>query len=437
MILSKKNLSYALLCFFTLFIYSTLRSEKDAFVITFMGAEFIPTLKLFGVSFFSIAAFFTFSKLSNMLSKNTIYYLFLYSFFSFLLVFVLLFPFLDKIVPAYFQSYLPFKYYMLSLFYIFAELWGALMLTLLFWRLCNDSIPLEDSKTLYPLFTLIGNLGLVASGFVQKILAQHPLYILSIVLVAIVGCNFCYYFINKNLAPSLININSKQKTKLNLKDSIKLLANSSIVKFVTIAVLSYGITINLFELIWKSYMKLAFPSVSAYLYSMGNLQLFSGIASICFMLSAPFFLKKFSWRTCALFTPISIFCLAGSFFIFTFFKMMPSFILFVAAFGLCQESLSKGVKYAFFDPTKEACFIGASNEIKAKGKAAADMLGGRLGKCSGSIFALVSMSLSSLPLIQLSPLFFVFFIIIISVWIFAIFFFNKKIINEKSTVSLC
>jgi AAA family ATP:ADP antiporter len=296
---------------------------------------------------------------------------------------------------------------MLSLFYIFTELWGSLMLTLLFWRLCNDSISYQDSKTFYPLFTLIGNFGLVASGFVQKFLAQHPLYILSIVLVAIVGCNFCYYFINKNLDPYLININSKQKTKLNLKDSIKLLTHSSIVKLVTIAVLSYGITINLFELIWKSYMKLAFPSVSAYLSSMGNLQLFSGIASICFMLSAPFFLKKFSWRTCALFTLISIFCLAGSFFIFTFFKMTPSFILFVAAFGLCQESLSKGIKNmpSLTQLKKSALFV-ASNEVKAKGKAAADMLGGRLGKCSGSVFALISMSLSSLPLIKLSPLFF-------------------------------
>jgi AAA family ATP:ADP antiporter len=397
-----------------------------------MGTEHIPALKLFGVSLFSVAAFFIFSKLSNILSKNSIYYLFLCSFFTFLVAFIVLYPFLEKISPAVFESYLPLKYYMLSLFYIVAELWGALMLTLLFWRLCNDTITSGDAKTLYPIFALIGNFGLVASGLVQKCLSSHPLLVLGVVLLAIGWCAICYWGINKNLDVSLTEANRKQKTKLNLKESVKVLWKSSIVKLVAIVVLSYGVTINLFELIWKSYMKLAFPSVSAYLNSMGSLQLFSGIASICFMASAPFFLKKFSWRTCALFTPLSIFCLAGSFFICTFLNMTPSFILFVASFGLCQESLSKGIKYAFFDPTKESCFIGASNEVKAKGKAAADMLGGRLGKCSGSIFAMLAISITGLPLIKLSPLFFGFFIFIIFGWIFAIIYFDKKIEGERA-----
>ena len=51
-----------------------------------------------------------------------------------------------------------------GLFYILAELWGSVVLSLLFWAFANDTTKVSEAKRFYALFGLGANLALVVSG---------------------------------------------------------------------------------------------------------------------------------------------------------------------------------------------------------------------------------------------------------------------------------
>ena len=57
--------------------------------------------------------------------------------------------------------------------------------------------------------------------------------------------------------------------------------------------------------------------------------------------------------------------------------------MFAVTFGAAQNIMSKSAKYSLFDPTKGR-YIPFDPESKVKGKAAIDVVGGRLGKSGGS-----------------------------------------------------
>jgi AAA family ATP:ADP antiporter len=59
-------------------------------------------------------------------------------------------------------------------------------------------------------------------------------------------------------------------------------------------------------------------------------------------------------------------------------------VIFTVGLGVVINAISKAVKYSLFDPTKEMTFIPLNLELKVKGKAAVDVIGGHGGKSAGS-----------------------------------------------------
>ena len=53
---------------------------------------------------------------------------------------------------------------MFTLFYVGAELWGDVVLSLLFWGLANEMTSLQEAPLLYPLFGVGANIGQTVSG---------------------------------------------------------------------------------------------------------------------------------------------------------------------------------------------------------------------------------------------------------------------------------
>jgi len=67
------------------------------------------------------------------------------------------------------------EYWTYALFFCVAELWGPIVISLLFWTLANEVCTVQDARTIYPLMVIAANIALVvAGGFIKHVTAAVP-----------------------------------------------------------------------------------------------------------------------------------------------------------------------------------------------------------------------------------------------------------------------
>ena len=302
-----------------------------------------------------------------------------------------------------------------SLFYIMAEMWGSVALSLLFWGFANDITKVSEAKRFYSQFGLAANLALPISGFlivyfsdIRKFLPADVdawgmtlNYLMSLVAFAGVSVMAIYYWINKYVLtdpryynPEEIKKPKKEKLKMSIGESLAFLAKSKYILCLTMLVIGYGISINLVEVTWKNQLKLQYPNANEYSAFMGWFSQMTGYVSIVMMIIASSIIRRFGWGTSAMITPVVLLVTGVGFFSFVIFRdNLAGFIatigttpLFLAViFGMAQNIMSKSTKYSLFDPTKEMAYIPLDPESKVKGKAAIDVVGARFGKSGGAL----------------------------------------------------
>lgn len=466
----KKFLPMAFMMMCILFDYSMLRGMKDSLVVTTMGAETIPTLKLWFVLPAAVLFMIVYSKLSNVFSKDTVFYAVTGFFLAYFVSFGLfLYPCHDSLQidftavssPFLQRLMIPIGNWVFSSFYVMAELWGSAMVSLMFWRFANDVTSLKESKRFYAMFGFVANAALIVSGlFLKEINGGNSgggdwnalPYLIASVSVPCVIIIALYYWLNNSVLkdPRFYNPNEikkpKKKVKLSLGESLNYILHSKYLGFIVLLVVCYGISINLVEVTWKAQAKQLYQTKDAFNNFMGGLQIYTGIATIFFMLVGANILRRCSWFTGAMATPLVIFITGLTFFGFIIFSdsiapLLASFpnvtvIGIVVAVGLVQNVLSKGVKYSMFDPTKEMSYIPLDDELKSKGKAAVDVIGGRAGKSGGALiqFLLLNVFFVGSSLVELAPVIAGIFILILLIWFYAVSGLNTeflKITAEK------
>jgi AAA family ATP:ADP antiporter len=97
--------------------------------------------------------------------------------------------------------------------------------------------------------------------------------------------------------------------------------------------------------------------------------------------------------------------------------------------------LSKGIKYGLFDPTKEMAYIPLDDELKTKGKAAVDVIGGRAGKAGGAfvqsnlqiMLAATALSSGANIVSATAPYAFIVFAVVAVLWLYAVKGLSKKV----------
>lgn len=425
----KKLLPLGLIFFCNLFIYTILRDTKDVLMITApgSGAEVIPFLKTYVNLPAAIAFTVLYSKLCNKMEQKDVFYSCTYPFLIFFGLFAtVIYPnvnvlhpnlFIDKmaaLLPAGFSAPLSIiRNWSYALFYVMAEMWGSVVVSLLFWSFANEITTVDEAKKYYPLFGMGANVALIFSGqyvkWVSNIRKALPpgvdawgvslKYLMGAVVAS--GCSMLglFSYMQRKVVKDpdtgeTTKIKTKKaKMKMGMKESAKFLMNSKYIRDLATLVISYGMCINLVEVSWKAKLKMAYPNPNDYSSFMGNFSSATGTVTLTMMLLGRTIFEKFGWRTAALVTP-SMIGITGSIFfalnIFgsTFAPIATRFgttpLMLAVLVGAAQNILSKSSKYSLFDPCKEMAYIPLDQESKTKGKAAVDVIGNPLGKSGGS-----------------------------------------------------
>ena len=475
----KKFLPMAFMMFCALFNYTIVRDLKDTLVVKAVGAEAISFIKFWVVLPSAMYFVLMYSKASNRLSKDQLFYYTLIPFIIFFTVFgFVLYPIkeyllpnektidsLIELMPAMRWFIVLYAKWIYVLFYTFAELWGSVVIGLLFWQFANQTTQVFEAKRYYVMFALIGNFGLVLAGQTLLGFARYGDYLVErssdsdaspfgitlhyitvIFVVMSLIFMYLYYWVNKNaLGNTREEIKTKKKKpKLSLKESLNIILSSKYLFLIFILVVSYGTTINLVEVIWKKQVGRLFPSMNDYLLFMGKFSTCTGVTTILIILISTSIIRVFGWLAAAIATPIMLLLTSSVFFSTILFTesvtyittyLMTTPLIVSVIIGTIQNTLTKATKYSLFDSSKEIVYIPLSDDIKIKGKAAVDVVGGRLGKSCGSIIQQILLITCASGVSNgqeiIAPYLFGFILLIIVVWIIAIYELNRELIRNN------
>ncbi len=480
----KKFLPMALMMFCALYNYTVLRNYKDAIVLHEIGKGSINVCKLFITLPLAMLFFVLYSKMSNALSKERLFYTCTLIFVAFFSLWGFVFyPIRDSLmpdamalenfaqtIPALYWQILTFGKWFYALYYAMAELWGSVVVSLLFWQFANQITRVTEAKRYYAMFGLIGNFGAILAGLVlqwteplsKEIIIDgwnsdgiHAVMNLIPVLVLAFVFMYLYRFTNTSVMtdsrlydPSEVKP-KKKKEKPTLGESLKLVFSSKYLLLILILVVGYGVSVNLVEVTWKSRVSQYFPDRAAKSSFFGNYAVIAGFVTILFMLIGQNIVRIWGWFVAAIATPIVILGTGTIFFttivaedmldwLYAALTMSP--LLLSIYVGLFFQVFSKSTKYSLFDSTKEMSYIPLSDELKVKGKAAVDVVGGRLGKSGGAFIQTMMISLlagsAANPYDEIAQYLYIFVILIMVLWFYAVGRLNiefKKVSEEKKS----
>ncbi|MDX8430228.1 MAG: Npt1/Npt2 family nucleotide transporter (plasmid) [Candidatus Algichlamydia australiensis] len=422
----KKFLPLFLLKFLVSINFVILATTKDTLIITgkHSGAEVVAILKGWVVLPSALLVLLIYTKLSNKLSLQKLVYTSLAPFLIFFFLFgYVLYPNQEFFTPHELCAKLfallgeghshwvaPIYSWMNSIFFVVAELWGQVVIMLLFWTYANYITPLNQAKRFYTLFTAAGDFGPMLGGlFVAKIATkniggdyvntvQQVCFLAILVGLAIAGI---YWWMNRYVLTDekCLSSESRQKLKkekpsLSIKESFKFILSSKYLMCLAIMVISYGLAISLAEIAWKASSKMLYPDSNQYQQFMGKISFFCGFFPLIMAVFAGGnILRKFGWTITAMVTPLVVGGTGVLFLLLATAKdhlgwtpvlLGISPLGLIVTVGALQSIASKTMKYSLFDPTKEMAFIPLDSESKVKGKAAIDVVGSRLGKSGSS-----------------------------------------------------
>ncbi|MCB1113234.1 MAG: NTP/NDP exchange transporter [Chlamydiia bacterium] len=436
------------------FNYTILHSTKDTLIVTGKGsgAEVIPLLKGGVVLIAAFLFMLIYSRLSNSLTPSKLFYTTITPFLIFFALYgFFLYPNREWLSPHssadLITSYLGesrahwvviWRYWMDSLFFLMAELWGGVVIALLFWGFANRINTLTEAGRFYPLLSAGGHLGVIASGpLLWKVAHWYPADQFASTIQVTMGIAtavtlliiLSYWWIDRNEV-SAAPETKKEKNSLSLHDGLFQVLKSPSLAAIALMVIGYGLSVNMVEVLWKATLKQYYPLSKDYQAFMGIVSFATGLVSLFLALFVGGnILRKWGWQLSAQLTPLilglaSVAFLAAYFF-GSFFGVASLATL--VTIGAIHNVACKSMKYCLFDPTKEMAYIPLSEDIKVKGKAAVDVVASRFGK-SGSSWIQIGLmeALGTSSVLITAPYLTPFILIALIAWSSSILYLGKS-----------
>lgn len=411
-------------------VYTLLTVLKEPLVMMSAGsgAEVLPVLKGMVVFPASILFVIVFSWLSGRFHPTKIFFGLLGFFLVFLSVynFVLrpneemltiseeTFTRLRGSMPHLKLFFVVYRDWMHALCFTCIELYGQVVIFLIFWGVANDLCGKEEAKGFYPIFIMAGCIGgllgtevniYFLKGATGKVYEMYVLDYLFMTGIGGIGLILVTYTMIYKKYYSGINTGfggGSRREVMSFSESMRYVFSNRYLFAIAAIVVACGLSINLVDVTYKANLKALFATKLGYQLFTAKVTRWLQIVSAFLALSMSRRIMSYlGWRMSSLLVPLVIVSTGVLFFLASKFRDYLGFLegygvkplVFIVYLGVFQTLISKVVKYVFFDSGKEMAYLGLDREMRIKGKGAVDLIGSRCGKSfSGYIhIALMSM----------------------------------------------
>ena len=405
----------SLMLFSFLFVQNLIRNLKDTLSVNMIGAEANSIYKFALIPLAVVCVMYIYTIAVSKYSGVQIFYFTLGIFLTWFFLFgFCIFPYREYLnmspdsINYYVNEYYSFRWFIkaignwsLGLFYISAEFWQSLVITIVTWQFIMNIFTVEQSQRMFLSFSIISQSGLASSGyFMYKTSDMLNLLglnlnidnlvkftIATVLIVGIIGvCLFYklihnYYDIKKI---SEIELKSNKKHP-GFKESIYMVFSSKYMILLALILFCYGMSVNLVEAKWKDVLNRRLNDAIPYFETQGYMLISQGIVTVAFgFLGAN--LIRFGWTKIAIIPVLLALFVGGMFFSQLIFVNQLSDNIYII--GWYYLVFIKSSKYIFLDNTKELVFKILPVEMRTKGKGSIDLLSNKYGK--GAAAALLS-----------------------------------------------
>jgi AAA family ATP:ADP antiporter len=390
--------------------YSLLRSARNALAVVDLGhgASSIPFFELCGTMPTTLLMVYCLTRLLNRFSIYKVFLLTLTTFCLFFLSFsTIIYPSLPNWKMAmedcswlyghlYLASVMPQLLSMI--FFVMAELWKIALLTVLFWGMVNQYIPLKEAKHLYAPLMLGGSVGTMISGPLIKLCTAEvisngswarSLNALTILICCIgIIAALLYSKLWAQFAEDRNEREESEEPVLSMWDSIRLCIKSKYLLLLAWMTVADYIAYTLGEVVFLDILKQKYSDPLEYFNYNGQLAFWSGaLTALSALVITPYLLSHSRWVTACIISPLCLLVTEGAFFLTLWGSSSQPNLDLLVLFGTLFFCVVRAAKYTLFDASKEISFLLLPPIEKMQGKLIIDGVCSRTGRASASLIS--------------------------------------------------